>query len=50
MRNYIVIIEGKPVYIRLDMVNKVIDVTVKAGSSDYTAKAKLKEVKKKEEN
>lgn len=45
MRNYIVIVEGKPVYIRLDFTKMSIEITVKDNGRDLTAKAKLKEVK-----
>lgn len=45
MRNYIVIVEGHPVYIRIDFTKMSIEITVKDGNRDLTAKAKLKEVK-----
>ncbi len=46
MRNYIVIVEGHPVYIRIDFTKMSIEITVKDGSRDLTAKTKLREVKK----
>jgi hypothetical protein len=45
MRNYIVIVEGHPVYIRIDFTKMSIEITVKGNGRDLTAKAKLKEVK-----
>jgi len=45
MHNYCVIVEGKPVYIRLDLTKMSIEITINDGERDLTAKAKLKEVK-----
>lgn len=46
MHNYVVILEGKPVYIRIDFVNRTLEATVKNNGADLTGKMKLKEVRK----
>jgi hypothetical protein len=45
MHTYCVIVEGKTIYISLDLTKMSAEITINDGDRDLTAKAKLKEVK-----